>query len=211
MTITGDVIHSGTGGGYCVFSTAYSYYFGRPTTINGNIICSNAFSATGSSSGGVAAVQHDSDGNCYVSGNITAADGKVGLRASRGRTKVDGNLTAGPNGWMPVQAPNFRTPNAGRVIWTLPEDAGTWPGSPDTDPLVLSNYFPETPPEADVRAGTSYGVGGVLTGTLAVPAAGSVALGVPVDATEGTAVLTIDSGVATIDSTGAQIAAALTS
>ena len=42
---------------------------------------------------------------------------------------------------------------------------------------------------AHVRAGTVY-ANGNLTGTCAVPAAGSVALGVPVDATTGTAVLT---------------------
>jgi hypothetical protein len=45
------------------------------------------------------------------------------------------------------------------------------------------------PIAANVRSGTSYG-GGNLTGTCAVPAAGSVALGVPVDNTTGTAVLT---------------------
>ena len=45
------------------------------------------------------------------------------------------------------------------------------------------------PIAANVRSGVSYG-GGNLTGTCAVPAAGSVALGVPVDATTGTAVLT---------------------
>lgn len=47
--------------------------------------------------------------------------------------------------------------------------------------------FPAT---SDVRSGTSYNLGN-LTGTLAVPPVGSVALGVPVDATTGTAVLTL--------------------
>jgi hypothetical protein len=42
---------------------------------------------------------------------------------------------------------------------------------------------------ADVRTGTVY-ANGNLTGTCAVPAAGSVSLGVPVDAGFGTAVLT---------------------
>jgi hypothetical protein len=42
---------------------------------------------------------------------------------------------------------------------------------------------------SDVRSGVSYAAG-ALTGTAAIPAAGSVALGVPVDATTGTAVLT---------------------
>jgi hypothetical protein len=40
-----------------------------------------------------------------------------------------------------------------------------------------------------VRSGVTYAAG-ALTGTAAIPAAGSVALGVPVDATTGTAVLT---------------------
>jgi hypothetical protein len=82
--------------------------------------------------------------------------------------------------------------------------------------------------EADVRSGVSYALGN-LTGTCAVPAAGSVALGVPVDNTTGTAVLTpaavwdaLTSGMttsgsigarlknaATLDSTGQQLADAL--
>jgi hypothetical protein len=44
------------------------------------------------------------------------------------------------------------------------------------------------PATTDVRSGVAFGSG--LTGTAAIPAAGSVALGVPVDATTGTAVLT---------------------
>ena len=46
------------------------------------------------------------------------------------------------------------------------------------------------PSISNVRSGTTYGPTSEFTGTCAVPAAGSVALGVPVDATTGTAVLT---------------------
>jgi hypothetical protein len=49
------------------------------------------------------------------------------------------------------------------------------------------------PAAANVRSGTIYGPNSELTGTCAVPAAGSVAFGVPVDATTGTAVLTPES------------------
>lgn len=56
--------------------------------------------------------------------------------------------------------------------------------------LVSASSVNNPPATTDVRAGVSYTTGGVLTGTLAVPAAGSVALGVPVDAGVGTAVLT---------------------
>lgn len=70
--------------------------------------------------------------------------------------------------------------------------------------------------EADVRSGTSYALGN-LTGTCAVPAAGSVALGVAVDATTGTAVLTpaavwdaLTSGMTTSGSIGARLKNAAT-
>jgi hypothetical protein len=56
------------------------------------------------------------------------------------------------------------------------------------DMFTADNGLTQAAP-ADVRSGTVYADGN-LTGTCAVPAAGSVALGVPVDATTGTAVLT---------------------
>jgi hypothetical protein len=78
------------------------------------------------------------------------------------------------------------------------------------------------PSTGNVRAGVSYGGG--LVGTCAVPAAGSVALGVPVDATTGTAVLTAAAiraelavelarltQCSTVATTGDQIAAAFNS
>jgi hypothetical protein len=84
------------------------------------------------------------------------------------------------------------------------------------------------PAASDVRSGVTFNVGNTI-GTCAVPAAGSVALGVPVDNTTGTAVLTpaavwdaLTSGMttagsigarlknaATLDSTGQQLADAL--
>ncbi|MCG3146098.1 MAG: hypothetical protein HONDAALG_03951 [Gammaproteobacteria bacterium] len=54
-----------------------------------------------------------------------------------------------------------------------------------TDPSASADW----PAEADVRAGVGYDLGNKI-GTAHIPAAGSVALGIPVDATVGTAVLT---------------------
>ena len=54
-----------------------------------------------------------------------------------------------------------------------------------TDPSASADW----PAEADVRAGVGYDLGDKI-GTAHIPAAGSVALGIPVDATVGTAVLT---------------------
>lgn len=62
------------------------------------------------------------------------------------------------------------------------------------------------PAASNVRSGVAYGVGGALTGTCAVPAAASVAYGVPVDNTTGTAALAPADIAALV---GAQITAAL--
>lgn len=89
--------------------------------------------------------------------------------------------------------------------------------------LVDANASGLMPAASHVRSGTVYN-GGNSTGTCAVPAAGSVALGVAVDNTTGTAVLTqanvetalgaFSSGrlanCATVASVGQQLADALT-
>ena len=81
-------------------------------------------------------------------------------------------------------APEWGFPLRGRTRYAL---AGT------TDSYVemftADNATFGQPAISNVRAGVVYG-GGILTGTCAVPAAGSVALGVPVDNTTGTAILT---------------------
>jgi hypothetical protein len=64
------------------------------------------------------------------------------------------------------------------------------------------------PAQADVRDGLTFGYNSELEGTLAVPPAASVAAGVPVDATVGTAAVRLQD---IADVTGAQIAAAITS
>jgi len=89
-------------------------------------------------------------------------DGSGGWPACSGRTFV----RAGSNGQI-----KMRESNAG-VLKTF--------GANPTD----------YPAPANVRDGTAYN-SGAQTGTLKVPPAGSVALGVPVDATTGTAVLTL--------------------
>ena len=57
-------------------------------------------------------------------------------------------------------------------------------------PLYTADSVGGNPAIANVRSGTVYGPSSELTGTCAVPAAGSVALGVPVDNTTGTAAIT---------------------
>jgi hypothetical protein len=57
-------------------------------------------------------------------------------------------------------------------------------------PLYTADSVGGNPAVANVRSGTIYGPSSELAGTLAVPPTGSVALGVPVDNTTGTAIIT---------------------
>lgn len=102
-------------------------------------------------------------------------------------------------------------------------------GTPSVRParqLFLSNAYDATYPATNnVRSATTYGPGSIYTGTCAVPPAGSVALGVPVDNTTGTATLTaanirsavgmasanLDAQLAAIPTTAAPTAAAVAS
>ncbi len=86
---------------------------------------------------------------------------------------------------MAVYAQKFilnATPTLAKTRYAL-NGTGTY-----VDMFTADNSLGQAVP-SDVRSGTVY-ASGSLTGTCAVPAAGSVALGVPVDATTGTAVLT---------------------
>lgn len=103
----------------------------------------------------------------------------------------------------------------------------TTSGSPAVRParnLYLTDaYAAGYPAASNVRSGTTYGAGGSLTGTCAVPGASSVVVGVPVDNTVGTAAVTastiraalgmnsanLDTQLAAIPTTAAPTAAAI--
>lgn len=63
----------------------------------------------------------------------------------------------------------------------------------DNSPRILysADTLPGVPANTNVRNGTIYGASNELTGTLNVPPIGSVAVGVPVDNTVGTAIISI--------------------
>ncbi len=85
---------------------------------------------------------------------------------------------------MPIYAPKFilgTTPTAAKTQYAL-NGTGTYVNMFTADNTGLA------PAVTDVRSGVVYGS---ATGVLAVPAANSVAFGVPVDNTTGTAVLTL--------------------
>ena len=119
--------------------------------------------------------------------------GSVGLSAAAGVTNVS---VTGEIGLQEIEYGVLgMTPTSGSRIKLLPQGTNqakfnfTSTATPKT--LVDASATGDMPAASNVRNGTAYAAGTVV-GTLVIPAAGSVALGVPVDATTGTAFLTGD-------------------
>jgi hypothetical protein len=152
--------------------------------------------------GGTFAGVNVASGGIATITNATASTTASGASSASTTARVLGALTSGSNGRMPVDG-----------IWLLDDaisvtlsafNTDNWPSAVG-DPITLSVQGSSNPNEDDVREGVTFGAGGALTGTLAVPPPASVASGVPTDDTVGTAAL----GLADVLSgTGAQIAAA---
>lgn len=112
---------------------------------------------------------------------------------------ISGILIGGSTGYPAVYAARWRigtSPTGSYISQSLNGTSTmfTWYGAD------FSGFG--QPSISDVRSGTTY-ASGSLTGTCAVPPAGSVALGVPVDNTTGTAVLTASAIQSALDSYGA--------
>jgi hypothetical protein len=91
----------------------------------------------------------------------------------------------GPNGMLPTLGVTFfKDAITNKCIVKTTSSQKTLSDPSDTDNLV--------PDEVDVRDGVSY-AGGIKTGSLKVPISSSVAAGVLIDNTVGTAVITIPS------------------
>jgi hypothetical protein len=90
----------------------------------------------------------------------------------------------GSRGQPPLTGTGFRLKKASTnvAVFNYADTAGA-------KTLIDATQNAAMPTASNVRSGVSY-ASGALTGTCAVPAAGSVSLGVPVDAGFGTAVLT---------------------
>lgn len=120
-----------------------------------------------------------------VRGDITAANGVPAILCQgNANTTFSGNLIFSQNGTVPVSCSQYRispAPTASKTRYAA-SGSGTYLDMFTADNTGLG------PATTDVRSGISYGGG--LVGTCAVPAAGSVALGVPVGSGTGTALLT---------------------
>ena len=119
-----------------------------------------------------------------VVGNVTAANGKNAISGNpTNAIRVSGSFIYSPDGTPPTTQKLIlnTTPTASKTRYAL-NGSGTYVDMFTADNTGLA------PAVGDVRAGVVYGS---ATGVLAVPAANSVAFGVPVDNTTGTAVLTL--------------------
>ena len=121
--------------------------------------------------------------NAYGPGNTSGLAAAVGI-ASSGLGVIEiQELEFGQYGMTPTSGTGIRLKkvSTNQAIFTY-VDAGA-------AKTLVDATTGEMPAESDVRSGVSY-ASGALNGSCAVPDAGSVALGVPVDNTTGNAVLT---------------------
>jgi hypothetical protein len=122
-------------------------------------------------------------------GTFTASafSNAVSISNTAADVRLSGDFLDHWSGWKAVSGGKWRlgtAPTLGQTRYALAGTTDSYFTMYGADNGSFGN-----PIAANVRSGVSYG-GGNLTGTCAVPAAGSVSLGVPVDAGFGTAILT---------------------
>ena len=174
INITGDVTGAGTGAASVI--------------VNASTGVINLTGTTTSGTGTAAPLQNNSTGTFTVVGNLIASNATPAFAsASSAATNVlRGNFQSSAQGVLPIYAQKVilgSAPSQNEFIFAVD-------GISTTATFYTADALPGVPSESDVRSGTVYGSSSELTGTLAVPPTGSVALGVPVDATTGTAALT---------------------
>lgn len=166
----------------------------------------------GAGNSGNIGAQNSSTGILSITGNCTGSSGSTAVGAqnvSTGQMSVNGSIYAtetaagvggGPRGQVTrLTGPFYTTPTFGvnpntclAWRWAATLNANTFIEVPTTNltttrNLVTPDNATNFPSASDVRSGVTYGISGALTGTCAVPPAGSVSFGVPVGNTTGTA------------------------
>ncbi len=153
--------------------------FSAPCTFNG-----------GNATGCVAFINNSTGSVTITNGTFTASAfaNAINISTPGADARLSGDFLDHWSGWKAVTGSKWRlgtSPTLGQHRFALAGTTDSYFSMYGADNGSFGN-----PIAANVRSGVSYG-GGNLTGTCAVPAAGSVALGVPVDATTGTAVLSV--------------------
>jgi len=161
-------------------------------------------------------------GSVTINGALTPSTAQPAIAAGvvAQSTRLTGPMLVASNGVVAVAALTWRAPaDAPPTSFNVLSVSGATRTLYSAENLPAGGY----PATNNVRSQIVYGPTSELTGTMAVPSAANVALGVAVDNTVGTAVLTQAnvvtamgqfasgrlSNVATVDTTGAQIQAAV--
>jgi hypothetical protein len=177
---TGKIIVTGnvTGASGAVINHAIQNILTGEVQITGNV-SSNI--ATG------AACLNSSTGTFEILGNLNASNSAPAFESINiaATNVLRGNFQSSAQGVLPIYAQKVilgSAPSQNEFIFSVD-------GISTTATFYTADALLGVPSESDVRSGTVYGASNELTGTCAVPAAASVAFGVPVDATTGTAAL----------------------
>jgi hypothetical protein len=198
ITITGNVT-AGSG------NAAHGVYvLGTSATVS---VTGNITAGAGASSHGLYASGASSTVNVVgtVTGVSTVSHG-IRSDATANGVILTGSLVDSLQGSVALFVRVFRLTATNNGTTTYTNTVGYPNGTPVT--RISPNLITGMPVGGNVRSGTVYGFNNELTGTLAVPPAASVASGVPVDNTVGTAALSPSDLAAMI---GAQVAAAVSS
>lgn len=143
----------------------------------------------GSTSSTGVAITYSGTGRVRVVGDIYAGFGGTGvaLGSTSGINRISGNLYSSSTGWFPISGGGrvVIDNTVTRTITARADNAGAV-----GDEFGYSTDTTNFPATSNVRFGTTYGAGGLQVGTCRIPAASSVAAGVLVDNTVGTAVIT---------------------
>jgi hypothetical protein len=176
ITITSSTVTGGSG----------TSSYGLSNASTGTITVTSS-TLTGGSGTNAYGLSNASSGTIVSTGDITATNSASALSSdsTAASVKVSGSLIGSANGISAIYASKY-------LIDPTPTTAkfrqGKNGSTTYSDFFTADNSFGQAA-ITDVRFGTVY-ASGALTGVAYIPSAGSVALGVPVDATTGTATLT---------------------
>jgi len=176
ITITSSTVTGGGGGSA----------FGLNNVSTGTITATST-TLTGGSGTTATGLNNFSTGTIVSTGDITASNSANGLASAStaASVKVSGSLIGSANGTAAVYSPKFLidpTPSIAKIRQAK-NGSTTY-----SDFFTADNSLGQAA-ITDVRFGTVY-ASGALTGVAYIPSASSVAFGVPVDNTTGTATLT---------------------
>jgi len=178
ITITGNVLSAGTQPG--ISNTRNALIVVNGVVTGGPNAPGITMSTTGGLFGGISCTRIT--GNNFGSLNSAGITGQPGIsNTSIGNVEFQ-QLEYGSSGQSPTSGTNFRLKkvNTNVAVFNYCDTAGA--------KTLVDATQGQMPAASDVRHGISY-ASGALTGTCRVPAAASVAFGVQVDATTGTAYL----------------------